>query len=85
MIFESIFPILVREFFSQVTYGLGGPIISTVRDVEIRLSLESICCIFDIPSIGLKVYESKAWPIVLGFEPREAIQRMYCRPSILSL
>ncbi|RVW19036.1 hypothetical protein CK203_095045 [Vitis vinifera] len=34
---------------------LVEPIISTVRDVEIRLSPESICCIFDIPSVGLKV------------------------------
>ena len=76
MISEPILPTLVRAFFSQVTYGLGGPIISTVRDVEIRLSLESICCIFDIPSVGLKVYESKTWPTVPGFEPREAIQRM---------
>ena len=76
MISEPIFPTLVRAFFSQVTYGLGGPIISTVRDVEIRLSLESICHIFDFPSVGLKGYESKTWPIVPGFEPREAIQRM---------
>ena len=59
-----------------MTYGLGGPITSIVRGVEIRLSLESICCIFNIPSVGLKVYESKAWPIVLSFEPREVIQRM---------
>ena len=32
--------------------------------------------IFDIPSIGLRVYESKAWTTMLGFEPRKAIQRM---------
>ena len=50
---------------------------STIRGVEIQLSSESICCIFDIPSVRLKVYESKAWPTVLGFEPREAIKRMY--------
>ena len=49
---------------------------STVRGVEIRLSLESICRIFDIPSIGLWVYESKVWPTVPGFELREAIQRL---------
>ena len=49
---------------------------SIVRGVEIRLSLESICRIFNIPSVGLRVYESKVWPTVLGFEPREAIQRM---------
>ena len=76
-IFESIFPTLVRAFHSQVAYGLGGLIMSTVRGVEIQLSSESIYRIFDIPSVILKVYESKAWPTVLGFEPREAIQRMY--------
>ncbi|RVW69440.1 hypothetical protein CK203_062792 [Vitis vinifera] len=36
-IFEPIFPTLVRAFYSRVTYGLEGPIISTVRGVEIRL------------------------------------------------
>ncbi|RVW72653.1 hypothetical protein CK203_056574 [Vitis vinifera] len=39
----------------KATYGIGGPIISIVRGVEIRLDSESICCIFDITSIGLKV------------------------------
>ncbi|RVW35156.1 hypothetical protein CK203_085919 [Vitis vinifera] len=46
------------------------------RGVEIRLSLESICRILDIPSVGLRVYEAKAWPTVPGFESREAIQRL---------
>ena len=58
-IFEPIFPTLVRAFYSRVTYGLGGPILSTVREVEIKLSPESICRILDIPSVGLRVYESK--------------------------
>ena len=73
---EPIFPTLVRAFYSWVTYGLGGPITSTVRGVEITLSPDSICRILDVPSVGLKVYESKVWPTVPGFEPREAIQRM---------
>ena len=76
MIFEPIFPTLVRAFYSQVTYGLGGPILSTVRGVEIRLSPESICLILNIPLVGLIVYEAKAWPTVLGFEPRETVQRL---------
>ena len=75
-IFEPIFPNLVRAFYSRVTYGIGGLVMSTVRGVEIRLSLESICRIFDIPSIGLRVYESKVWPTVLSFKLREAIQRL---------
>ena len=54
----------------------GGPITATVRGVEIILSPESICRIFYILSVGLWVYESKAWPTVLGFRPREVIQRM---------
>ncbi|KAL6337932.1 hypothetical protein AAG906_005397 [Vitis piasezkii] len=49
---------------------------STVRGVEIELSPESICRILDIPSVGLRVYESKAWPTMPSFEPREAIQRL---------
>ena len=75
-IFEPVFPTLARAFYSWATYGLGGPVLSTVRGVEIRLSPESICRILDIPSIGLRVYEAKAWPTVLGLEPREAVQRL---------
>ena len=52
-IFEPIIPTLVRTFYSQVTYGLGEPVLSTMREVEIRLSPESICRILDIPSVGL--------------------------------
>ena len=59
-----------------MTYRLGRPIISTVRGVEIQLDPKSICCIFNIAPIGLRVYESKSWPAVLGFEPKEAIQIM---------
>ena len=70
---ESIFQNLVRALYSQATYGLGGPVLSTVRGVEIRLSPESICRILDIPSIGLRVYDAKAWPTVPRFEPREAV------------
>ena len=73
---EPIFPTLVQTFYSRETYGLGGPVLSIVRGVEIRLSPESICRILDIPSVGLRVYEAKAWPTVPGFEPREAIQRL---------
>ncbi|WKA06957.1 hypothetical protein VitviT2T_024832 [Vitis vinifera] len=57
---EPIFPTLVRAFYSRVNYGLGGPVLSTVRGVEIRLSPKSICHILDIPSIGLRVYAAKA-------------------------
>ncbi|RVW92753.1 hypothetical protein CK203_042620 [Vitis vinifera] len=46
--------IRVREFYSRVTYGLGGPNISTVRGVEIQLDPESIYRIFDIAPIGLR-------------------------------
>ena len=63
------------------TYGMDGPIISTVRGIEIRLDPESICRIFDIPPVGLRVYESKIWPTMLGFEPREAIKRICGLPN----
>ena len=56
-----------------MTHDLGGPITSTVRGVEIRLDPESIYPIFDIALVGLRVYESKMWPTVPGFKPKEAI------------
>ena len=75
-IFEPIFSTLVQAFYSPVTYGLGGPVLYIARGVEIRLSPKSICRILDIPLVGLRVYEAKAWPTMLGFEPREAVQRL---------
>ena len=75
---KLIFSTLVRAFYLRAIYGLGGPIISTVRGVEIQMDPESIYCIFDIAPIRLRVYESNVWPTVPSFKPREAIQRM-CR------
>ena len=70
---ESIFPTLVRVFYSMATYGIGGPIISIARGVEIHLDSESIYRIFDIDPVRLRVYESKIWPTVPRFEPREVV------------
>ncbi|RVW50068.1 hypothetical protein CK203_104087 [Vitis vinifera] len=67
----------VCTFYLRTTYGLGGPIISIVRSVEIQLDPKSIYRIFDIVLVGLRVYESKAWPTMSGFEPREVIQRIH--------
>ena len=74
---EPIFLTLVRAFYSRATNGIGGQIISTVRGVEIRLDSESIYCIFNIAPVGFRVYESNIWLTVPGFEPREAIQRIF--------
>ena len=56
---------------------MGGSIISIVRGVEIHLDLKSICSIFYVAPVGLRVYESKMWLTVLGFELREAIKRIF--------
>ena len=75
IIFEPVFSTLVQAFYSRVTYGMGGPIISTIRGVKIHLDSQSICSIFDIAHVGLRVYESKMWPTMLGFDPINVIQR----------
>nr|CAN72460.1 hypothetical protein VITISV_025871 [Vitis vinifera] len=69
-------PVVTISKPSRATYGLGGLVLSTVRSIKIRLSPESICRILDIPSVGLRVYEAKAWPTVPRFELREAVQRL---------
>ena len=76
-ILELIFPTLARAFYLRTTYGLGGPLISTIRRVEIQLDPESIYRIFYIAPVELKVYESNTWPTLPGFELRETIHRMY--------
>ncbi|RVW22169.1 hypothetical protein CK203_108839 [Vitis vinifera] len=65
-----------KAFYSRATYDMCGPIISIVRGIEIRLDPKSIYRIFDIAMVGLRVYESKMWPTMPGFEPREAIKRI---------
>ena len=75
-ILEPVFTTLVRAFYSRANYDIGDLIISIVQGVEIRLDLEGICCIFNIAPVGLRVYEFKMWPTVLGFEFREAIKRI---------
>ena len=78
---KSVFSTLVRTFYSRATYNIGGLITSTIRGVEIRHDPESICRIFDIAPVGLKVYESKMWPTMPGFDLREAIQRICGLPD----
>ena len=78
---EPIFFTLVQAFYSRATYDIGGPITSTIREVEIFLDPKSICCIFDITPIGLRVYESKMWHIMPSFELREVIQRIFGLPD----
>ncbi|KAL6340607.1 hypothetical protein AAG906_010515 [Vitis piasezkii] len=53
------------------TYGIGGPIISTIRGVEIHLDLENICRIFDIVRLDSKcsnplgVHDDDAYNLML--------------------
>ncbi|RVW90405.1 hypothetical protein CK203_045731 [Vitis vinifera] len=72
-------------FLFWVTYGLGGPILSTVRGIKIKLSPESICRILDIPLVGLRVYEAKTWPTMPGFKPREVVQSRVLHHMICSI
>ena len=70
---ELIFSTSVWVFYSRATYGIGGSIISIIRGVEICLDPKSICRIFYIALVGLRVYESKIWPTMSGFEPRKVV------------
>ncbi|RVW58688.1 hypothetical protein CK203_113182 [Vitis vinifera] len=74
--FGADFLTLVLAFYRGLHMDLVAPILSTVTGVEIQLDPESIFCILDIALVGLKVYESKVWPIMPGFKPKEVIQRM---------
>ncbi|RVW67597.1 Retrovirus-related Pol polyprotein from transposon RE1 [Vitis vinifera] len=70
----SISPNFSTSGLRDHSVGWDG-LLSTMKGVEIKLSPESIYHILDIPSVGLRVYEAKAWPIVPRFKPREAVQR----------
>ena len=82
---EPVFFTLVQAFYSRANYDIGGPITSTVREVEIFLDPKSICCIFDITPIGLRVYESKMWHIMPSFELRKVIQSIFGLPDAIEM
>ncbi|KAL6324410.1 hypothetical protein AAG906_013014 [Vitis piasezkii] len=56
--FEGLFSRMGWLLVVTAIYGLGGPLISTVRGVEIQLDPESIYCIFNIPPVGLKDFRT---------------------------
>lgn len=59
-----------------MTHYMGGPISSTVKEVEICSDHN-----FDVALDELKVYKSKIWPTILGFEPKKVIQRICGLPN----
>ena len=73
---EPVYSNLVRIFYSNLKRRYGGPIASGVRGVQIELTPDEICRIFDVPTVGLELYESKTWPTVPGFDPALAVQRL---------
>ena len=82
---EPVFPTLVRTFYATMTYRAGGPLVSTVRGVQIELAPEDICRILDVPATGLSIYEARSWPSVPGFEPGVAVQRVCGLPDATRL
>ena len=57
-------------------YRVGGPISYTLRGVEIELNANSIYRILGVPIVGLRIYESKVWPTIVGFKSKKVIQRI---------
>ena len=41
-----------------------------------ELDEDAICHILGVSIVGLRIYESKVWHIILGLEPKEAIKRI---------
>lgn len=78
---QLVFSSLAREFHAKTRYCVGGPISYTLREVEIELDADAIYRILGVPTVGLRIYESKVWPTILGFEPREVIQRICGLPD----
>ena len=78
---EPVFPTLVWAFYAKARFCVRGPISCTLRGVEINLNANVIFWILGVPKIGLRIYESKVWPTIPGFELRQAIQRIYELPD----
>lgn len=44
------------------------------RDIGFYLTTNIICSILRIPTVGERIYETKSWPQLEGFIPRQVVQ-----------
>ena len=65
---------LVQVFFARARIS-GSRITSVLRGVEFDIGASKLCHLLSIPSIDVRVFESKTWPQVDGFDPATTICR----------
>ena len=54
----------------------GSRISSTLRGVEFDIGASELCHLLSIPNTGARVFESKTWPQVDGFDPGVVVCRL---------
>ena len=62
-------------FFARACI-LGSLISSTLQGVEFDIGTSELCHLLSIPNISARVFESKTWPQVDGFDPTTAVCRL---------
>lgn len=56
---ELVFSSFILEFHAKTRYCVRGPISYTLREAEIELDADVIYRILGVPTVGLRIYESK--------------------------
>ena len=74
-LYELVYPILVHVFFARVRIS-GSRISSTLQGVEFDIGMSELCHLLSIPSTSARVFESKTWPQVYGFNPTTAVYHL---------
>ena len=67
MLHEPIYPTLVQVFFARAQIS-GSRISSTLQGVEFDIGASELCHLLSIPSTEARVFESKTWSQVDGFD-----------------
>ena len=68
---NSSYPSLIRRFYKKRLY-----LVATIGDIEIEREPSSMCRILGVTNEGDEVYDTNNWPILLNFDPQEALKRL---------
>ena len=75
-----VYLILVRLFYCKsrfICIGAMTYINTSLQGIDIKVKANKICRILGIPAIGACINETKTWPRMEGFRPREVVKRLW--------
>ena len=71
---EPMYATLVQVFFARARIS-GSRIMSMLQELEFDISASKLCHLLFVPSTGIRVFKSKTWPQIDGFDPVIVVRR----------